>query len=103
MVKESNAKVVYVKVKGVSDLTYTEMLAYNMGSLLNTIASLRSVAFKEEVKSGGLEETMIYGLVVILCLIIAIEAYIIYSYSRKIEKLRRRIREIEGKSRGRRE
>ena len=39
-----------------------------------------------------IDRSIIYGLIAILCLIIAIEAFIIYSYSKKIEKLRRKVR-----------
>lgn len=39
-----------------------------------------------------IDRSIIYGLIAILCLIIAIEAFIIYSYSKKIERLRRRVR-----------
>jgi len=104
ILKETNAQVIYIKVRGVSELTYTELLAYNLGSLLNALASLKSTSASGSSSTAHNREinaTIIYGLIVILCLIITIEAYIIYTYSKKIEKLRRKIREIESKWRRR--
>jgi len=74
-----------------SSIPSSMLKLFKVGELTIIIAK-ESYINTKNTTSKIVDKLIIYGLIAILCLIIAIEAFIIYSYSKKIEKLKRRIK-----------
>ena len=78
--RETKTPIAYVRLIGSKDLTYSDLLMYNIGVIIGALSS--TTMGKSAVQSRTILPTAIYALIASLVIVIAVESYLLYVRSK---------------------